>query len=190
MKYYSFDKRESDFLNNLKQGKTVEEKDREGMDEVTIENLLQHHGPEGLYRIAGQLKLAAEKDMRDALKQDEKSDDESYSEFVSSIVKSGNVIAREMTTENAHLMHMAIGISGEAGELLDAIKKVIIYGQDLDLVNVKEELGDLEFYIDGFRQGCGLTRKEIIDGNIGKLSKRYHSGSYSNDHAKERKDKK
>jgi NTP pyrophosphatase (non-canonical NTP hydrolase) len=47
--------------------------------------------------------------------------------MVKALVKSGEVIANEMTGSNAHLLHMAVGIAGEAGELLDAIKKAVIY---------------------------------------------------------------
>ncbi len=46
-----------------------------------------------------------------------------YSEMVAALAKPGEKIASELTGEDAHLIHMAIGISGESGELLDAIKK-------------------------------------------------------------------
>lgn len=38
---------------------------------------------------------------------------------------------------------MATGVSGEAGELLDAVKKSVVYKKPLDRENVVEELGDL-----------------------------------------------
>ena len=85
---------------------------------------------------------------------------------------------------------MAVGISGEAGELLDAIKKAAIYQKPVDRQNVIEELGDLEFYMEGLRQGLGITRKETIQGNIDKLSKRYEGFKYSNEAAQNRADKK
>ena len=43
--------------------------------------------------------------------------------------------------------HIAMGISGEAGELSDAIKKEYIYNKLRDIGHIIEELGDLEFYL-------------------------------------------
>ncbi len=112
-----------------------------------------------------------------------------HGEMVAALAKSGHTIAVELTAEDAHLMHMAIGISGEAGELLDAIKKRVIYRKNLDRENVIEELGDLEFYLEGLRQGIGVTREECIEANIAKLSKRYEGLRYSDTAAQERADK-
>lgn len=109
--------------------------------------------------------------------------------MVKALVKSGDIIASEITGDDAHLMHMAIGISGEAGELLDAIKKRVIYRKDLDMENVKEELGDLEFYMEGIRQLLGITRDQCIEANINKLGKRYEGFKYSDNAAQERADK-
>lgn len=118
-----------------------------------------------------------------------------HSELVRNLVKSGDQIVQEMTGEKAHLLHMMIGVCGEAGELLDAIKKHVVYGKSLDVANVLEELGDIEFYLEGFRQGLQdaghttLGRTEILDMNQTKLLKRYGSGAYSNDQAIARADK-
>jgi NTP pyrophosphatase (non-canonical NTP hydrolase) len=111
-----------------------------------------------------------------------------HEELVTALVKPGEAIAASMTADDAHLMHMAIGISSEAGELLDAVKKAVIYQKDLDMVNVEEELGDIEFYLEGIRQGLGITRQQCIDANIAKLTKRYGT-VYSDRAAQERADK-
>jgi hypothetical protein len=55
--------------------------------------------------------------------------------------------------------------------------------------NVIEELGDLEFYMEGLRQELGISRDLTLDRNISKLSKRYHSATYSDSQAQERADK-
>ena len=110
-------------------------------------------------------------------------------ELVAALAKPGADIVAILTAEDAHLLHMAVGIAGEAGELLDAVKKAAIYRKPIDRANVVEELGDLEFYMEGLRQGLGITRQEVLDHNIAKLSKRYSSGSYSDKHAQERADK-
>ena len=112
-----------------------------------------------------------------------------HPELVAALAKPGADIVATLTAEAAHSLHMAVGIAGEAGELLDAVKKAAIYHKPIDRSNVIEELGDLEFYMEGLRQGLGITRQKVLDHNIAKLSKRYSSGSYSDKHAQERADK-
>jgi NTP pyrophosphatase (non-canonical NTP hydrolase) len=113
----------------------------------------------------------------------------SHAELVSSLVKPGEQIKAEVSPLEMHILHMLMGVCGEAGELLDALKKSIIYRRELDRENVIEELGDLEFYLEGIRQALSITREETIDGNISKLAKRYSGLSYSNKAAVERADK-
>lgn len=86
----------------------------------------------------------------------------SHPDMVATLAKSGELIAAELTPENAHLLHMTIGIVGEAGELLDAFDQAFSFDLDLDNENIVEELGDSEFYIEGFRQGLGVTRDEVL----------------------------
>ncbi len=112
-----------------------------------------------------------------------------HSDMVKQLCKNGSEIQQELTPEDSHLIHMIMGISGEAGELLDAIKKSVIYRKDLDVDNVIEELGDIEFYLEGFRQGLNITREETLNHNIEKLGKRYKGHQYSNEQAKNRADK-
>ncbi len=112
-----------------------------------------------------------------------------FSEMVTALVKKGQDILNEMTEEQADLLHMGVGVSGESGELLDAIKKHTIYGKPLDRENVIEELGDLEFYMERIRQIIDVTRDETIAANIAKLGKRYSNGTYSNEQAQARADK-
>lgn len=112
-----------------------------------------------------------------------------FEDMVAGLVKSGQLIKDELTAEQAHVWHMATGVSGEAGELLDAVKKNVIYQKDLDYKNVVEELGDLEFYMEGLRTALGITRQETLDHNIVKLGKRYKDHQFSNQQAQDRADK-
>ena len=105
-----------------------------------------------------------------------------YTVFVSRLIK-------DMGSKPNNIMHASIGIAGEAGELLDACKKYWAYNKPLDYVNVLEELGDIEFYLEAFRQEVGITREDTIQGNFKKLSVRYASGNYSDQQAQERADK-
>ena len=116
-------------------------------------------------------------------------DEQDYPALVSALQKPGAEIIAELVPKKASTLHMAIGISGEAGELLDAIKEWVLYGKPLDVENVIEELGDLFFYIQGLQNDLGLTREAIIAENMKKLNKRYSTGTYSNQQAQERADK-
>lgn len=112
-----------------------------------------------------------------------------FEKMTLALAKDGAVIKQEITPEQANLLHMGVGAVGEAAELLDAIKKHVIYQKPLDVENVKEELGDLLFYMSNLMQSVGLSFEEILRHNIDKLSVRYSKGSYSNAQAQERADK-
>lgn len=86
------------------------------------------------------------------------------------------------------LLHAAVGIAGEAGELLDAIKKHWVYNKPLDRENLVEEIGDLLFYAQAMCGVLGISMAEAIAANKAKLSKRYPNG-YSDAAAQARADK-
>jgi len=111
-----------------------------------------------------------------------------HPELVTALAKNGHAILASLSATDAHAIHMVIGISGEAGELLDAVKKAAIYRKPLDIENVIEELGDIEFSLEGLRQGYGITRQQTLEANITKLQKRY-GGRYSDQAAQLRTDK-
>ena len=50
-------------------------------------------------------------------------------------------------TDLDRIRHAVSGLVTESAELLDAYKKHIYYGKELDLVNIKEEIGDLFWYL-------------------------------------------
>lgn len=112
-----------------------------------------------------------------------------HSTLVAELCKPGEEIVDSLNSVSAHNLHMALGIAGEAGEVVDAVKKNVIYCKPVNRENVVEELGDLEFYMEGLRQGLGITREECLAHNIAKLQKRYASGSFSNKEAQLRADK-
>lgn len=111
-----------------------------------------------------------------------------YAAMVARLAKPGADVLADLTPAAAHLWHMATGAAGEAGELLDAVKKRAIYARELDRVNVIEELGDLEFYMEGVRAAIGVSRDEVLSANVAKLTKRY-GDVYSNEAAQTRADK-
>lgn len=111
-----------------------------------------------------------------------------YSELVRRLTKPGGDVVAALTPERANFWHMATGVSTEAGELLDAAKKHVIYNRPLDRENAVEELGDIEFYMEGVRQFLGVSREEVLAANAEKLARRYSRG-YSDAAAQARADK-
>lgn len=112
-----------------------------------------------------------------------------HEDMVRALAKKGDAILESMTPNKCDYMHHVMGICGEAGELLDAIKKAIIYNKAIDLENVIEELGDIEFYMEGLRQAFDITREQTLNGNITKLAQRYKDFQYTDAQAHARADK-
>lgn len=71
------------------------------------------------------------------------------------------------------LLHAGIGLSTESGEFLDALKKHIFYGKELDRVNLAEELGDLFWYMAIVADELGVEFESVMERNIQKLKARY-----------------
>ena len=87
-----------------------------------------------------------------------------------------NVLARASTTThvvNAGLMHGAMGIAGEAGEVMEIVKKGIFYGKPIDTDKVKLELGDVLWYLTLAAKSVGSTLSEIMMLNDAKLAARF-----------------
>lgn len=71
------------------------------------------------------------------------------------------------------LLHGAVGICGEAGELMDAVKKAIVYGKKLDEDNLVEELGDIMWYVGIILKAKNISMSDVLEKNVAKLAKRY-----------------
>lgn len=98
----------------------------------------------------------------------------------SAFVKNPNVI---------RLVHASLGMSGEVGEVVDHIKKLLMYQKQLDKEKVLEEIGDVLWYMAIMIDELGSSFDDIMEMNIQKLSKRYANG-FTKEDAIARKDKK
>jgi NTP pyrophosphatase (non-canonical NTP hydrolase) len=102
------------------------------------------------------------------------------------------IIKRLKEPRMLRILHTAMGICTEAGELLDAVKRHIFYGKELDEVNLKEEIGDLGWYEEVLMDVLGVVREGVQKVNAEKLAKRYKNGfskeeAYDRDLVEERK---
>jgi len=83
------------------------------------------------------------------------------------------------------ILHATIGVSTEAGELLDQVKKHIFYGRAMDDVNLAEEMGDLFWYCAILSDAIGISFVSILEANVKKLRARYGS-KFSEERAENR----
>lgn len=112
-----------------------------------------------------------------------------FEDMVKSLAKPGETILAELKSSDCHNLHMAMGATGEMGEVVDLIKKAIFYRKEIDRKALIEELGDVEFYLEGIRQGFGISREAVINANINKLGRRYSGFNYTDQAAINRADK-
>ena len=78
-------------------------------------------------------------------------------------------------------LHHALGIGTEVGELQDSFKRALFYNTALDIINIKEELGDVMWYIAGMCNTFGFSLEEVMQINIDKLKKRFPNNFNEND---------
>lgn len=74
---------------------------------------------------------------------------------------------------NRRILHGILGCTDEVGELAKHAKAVLFYGKPLDPVNIKEELGDLLWYVAITIDAIGSSFEEVMTLNIAKLKRRY-----------------
>ena len=81
----------------------------------------------------------------------------------------------------SRLLTAALGISAEAGEFTEIIKKIILQGKPYNEENVfhlKRELGDICWYLAQAFMALDTDFNEILEMNVEKLSARYPEGTF------------
>lgn len=70
-------------------------------------------------------------------------------------------------------MHYALGITTEAGEVADLVKKAVFYNKTFNTEQLTLELGDVLWYISRMASLYGLDLGDIMEQNILKLRARF-----------------
>jgi len=73
-------------------------------------------------------------------------------------------------------LNWALGISGEAGEYCELIKKSEFHGKMLNKDDAKRELGDILYYVAMAATNLGIDLSSVAQANIDKLMARYPNG--------------
>ncbi|MEZ5429272.1 MAG: nucleoside triphosphate pyrophosphohydrolase family protein [Pyrinomonadaceae bacterium] len=80
-----------------------------------------------------------------------------------------------------NLEYPTLGLAGEAGEVANIVKKIQRdHGGEITeetRAKLKDELGDVLWYISACADELGLTLEEIAEYNVGKLAKRHNRKS-------------
>jgi len=89
------------------------------------------------------------------------------------------------------LLTAAVGMSAEAGEFTEIIKKIIFQGKPVNeenLFHLKRELGDIMWYVAQACMGLGTSLDEIMEMNVEKLVARYPGGEFDVHYSENRKE--
>lgn len=87
-----------------------------------------------------------------------------------------NAISNCNTITIAQLINGVLGLTGEAGEVSDLVKKGIFHEKGIDLKHLKKELGDCAWYLAMICDACGFALDDVMQTNIDKLKARYPEG--------------
>ena len=94
-------------------------------------------------------------------------------------------------TNTSQLLTAALGLSAEAGEFTEVIKKIIFQGKPVNeenLFHLKRELGDIMWYVAQACMGLNVSLDEIIEMNVEKLVARYPGGNFDVHYSENRKE--
>jgi NTP pyrophosphatase (non-canonical NTP hydrolase) len=74
------------------------------------------------------------------------------------------------------LIIAALGLTGEAGEFANLVKKHTAHGHDIPPEIFADELGDVLWYLAEAATACGLSLGALAQQNVEKLRRRYPEG--------------
>lgn len=94
------------------------------------------------------------------------------------------VFRRDNTGEN--MLHAAIGLCTEAGEILEEVVRSKYEDTPLDVTNIKEEIGDVMWYMAIFLRDLDIDLFDAMAINIAKLRARYPGEKFSTERANNR----
>ena len=82
-------------------------------------------------------------------------------------------------TKDQLIANFAMGLSGEAGEVTDLLKKHLFHGKKADRVQLISELGDVLWYWVALCQQFNIAPSEVMICNIEKLERRHEGKKFN-----------
>ena len=89
------------------------------------------------------------------------------------------------------LLTAAVGMSAEAGEFTEVVKKIVFQGKEPteeNLFHLKRELGDVMWYVMQACMGLDISLDDIVQMNVDKLKARYPGGEFDAHYSENRKE--
>ena len=80
------------------------------------------------------------------------------------------------TTFKDALIVSALGLTGEAGEVADMVKKHVAQGHALDRERLILEAGDVAWYLARLCTALDVSLSDVLQRNVDKLTERYPDG--------------
>lgn len=127
-------------------------------------------------------------------------DPKKYAQFVDGVTSQESKDGDAFTARLADLYYQdfdthrfltaALGMSAEAGEFTEIIKKIVFQGKpvnDENLFHLKRELGDVMWYVMQACMALNISLDEVIEMNIDKLKSRYPGGEFDAHYSENRK---
>lgn len=128
-------------------------------------------------------------------------DTKKYVEFVDAVTSNESknyydfaqriAILQDQDFPTERLLTAAVGMSAEAGEFTEIIKKIIFQGKPVNeenLFHLKRELGDIMWYVAQACIGLDISLDEVMEMNVEKLVARYPGGEFDVHYSENRKD--
>lgn len=128
-------------------------------------------------------------------------DPQKYIEFVAQTTSRPSTYFEDLATRLAELeatgadvpklTTAAFGITAEAGEFAEIVKKIFLQGKPYDeanIIHMKKELGDIMWYIAQACMALDTDFNELMQINYDKLSARYPDGAFDVYYSENRKE--
>jgi len=109
-----------------------------------------------------------------------------HTSFINSLME-----LREHDFPTERMLTAAVGMSAEAGEFTEIVKKIVFQGKPVNqenLFHLKRELGDIMWYVSQACIGLDISLEEVIQMNFDKLNARYPEGAFSIERSENRKE--
>lgn len=96
--------------------------------------------------------------------------------------KKAIALAKPWDDRDMQLAYYGLGLAGEAGECVDAIKKHLSGSKPIDTDAIKRELGDVLWYLNALTTHFEFELDDVAKTNIVKLTARHgtHWSGYGN----------
>lgn len=95
-----------------------------------------------------------------------------YNEFVKGM---------KVYPEKQAIIYPTLGLTGEAGEVAEKVKKWLRGDRDLDKLELLKEAGDCLWYLASLADDLGYTLEDMVVANVEKLTSRKERGVVKGD---------